>query len=119
VFARSGGAPTGVLRVYGVFGNSAGAVLDIVDYYKITQDTTIQETFKAFFTTHTIPFIRERGGLDDPNFGPLLGWASTHFLKISHGHHIFIRSGDQTAAQPLNAISYSPDYPFCHISSTG
>jgi hypothetical protein len=70
----------------------------------------VQNLLKTFLEFHTILFVGCGSGLEDPNFGALLKWASERQENIPNRHCLLIRNGDSLNYRPLVRLKYSPDY---------
>jgi hypothetical protein len=101
----------GILHPHGVWSEPAGAVLDGVDYYKVTQHSSLQHSLKACLSVaEVVLFVGAGAGLNDPNFGQLLDWANVELGKGTKRHYILLRENERNERVFLNAVRYGPDY---------
>lgn len=91
---------------------------NIYDLQMFTRAKQTQSALQAFFIAHTVLFVGSGGGMQDPNFGKLLKWATTHLSNIRNSHYILTRNEENIRYQPLNNVRYGPTYehlvPFLH-----
>jgi NAD-dependent SIR2 family protein deacetylase len=100
----------GVFHVHGSYHDPLEVVMDTTDYYDVTHSNEVQNMLKAFLDDKIILFIGCGSGLEDPNFGSLLKWASERQQNIPNRHCVLIRNGDTLNFRPLVPLKYGPDY---------
>lgn len=65
---------TGIIHLHGVYDDPSSVVLSGRSYQAIVDNTRVQETLKTIFASRTVAMVGFGGGLNDPNFGPLMVW---------------------------------------------
>lgn len=107
----NGSYTRGVLHVHGMWRKPRDTVLDLVDYSAIQNNSTIQQSLKGMFGgTEVVLFVGTSGGMDDPNFGALLEWASKEFEDIENRHYMLVRE-HETAVRPyVKSIFYGKEF---------
>lgn len=101
----------GVFHVHGVWKRPRDTVLDLVDYSAIRNNSTIQQSLKGMFGgTEVVLFMGTSGGLDDPNFGALLEWASKEFEGIEKRHYMLVREHETVVHPYVKSIFYGKDF---------
>lgn len=96
----------GVFHPHGYWENPDSVVLNAIDYYKATTDNEVQETLKNMLGFKTVLFVGCGGGLNDPNFGPLLDWVGLRQKGVPYNLHLLLRKNDRNPVEgrPLNII---------------
>ena len=104
---------TGICHIHGVWWHTKGAILDNMDYDRITQDETVQQSLKNSITgSEVLLFVGTGGGLEDPNFGSLLTWAARWNEGLAQSHCLLARNHEKvdTVASGLNVLRYGQEY---------
>jgi SIR2-like domain len=100
----------GVFHVHGSYHDPHEVVLDNTQYYQVTHADEVQNVLQTFLEYRTIVFVGCGSGLEDPNFGALLKWASERHGNIPNRHCLLIRNGDNLNHKMLVRLKYGPDY---------
>jgi hypothetical protein len=104
------GTSNGVFHVHGSYHDSTEVVLDTSDYEKIMEDEAVRGILKKYLEYNTILFIGCGSGLEDPNFGSLLKWASEQQINQPDRHYLLIRNDDKLNYRPLVRLRYGPEF---------
>ncbi|PYH81887.1 hypothetical protein BO82DRAFT_402103 [Aspergillus uvarum CBS 121591] len=100
-----------ILHIHGLWSEPAGAVLDGVDYSRVIQDDRLKSFLQACFTSdEVVLFLGTGSGLNDPNLGRLLDWASDMLHPGPNGHFILLRDEEENERLFLNDLRYGPEY---------
>ena len=100
----------GVFHVHGSYHDPHEVVLDNTQYYQVTQADEVQNVLQTFLEYRTIIFVGCGSGLEDPNFGALLKWASERHGNLPNRHCLLIRDGDNLDQKMLVRLEYGADY---------
>jgi len=100
----------GVFHVHGSYHDPHEVVLDNTQYYQVTHADEVQNVLQTFLEYKTIIFVGCGSGLEDPNFGALLKWASERHGNISNKHCLLVRDADNLNHKMLVRLKYGPDY---------
>lgn len=76
----------------------------------MTHADEAQNVLRTFLEYRTILFIGCGSGLEDPNFGALLKWASERHGNIPNRHCLLIRDGDDLNHKVLVRLKYGTQY---------
>jgi hypothetical protein len=108
----------GIFHVHGSYLDAHEVVLDTTDYYQVTHSDEVQDVLKTFLEVNTVLFVGCGSGLEDPNFGALLKWASERHKNIPNRHSLLVRDGDDLNHPMLVRLKYGPEYkdlvPYLH-----
>lgn len=103
--------PLPILHVHGIWKEWKGAVLDGIDYFRITQDSHLKQSLQSLFNTpEVVMFVGTGSGLNDPNFGRLLDWADANYSGSVHRHYILLRKADSNDRKYLNKVVFGENY---------
>jgi hypothetical protein len=100
----------GVFHIHGSYQDPKDVVLDTVDYHKVKTSADVQSLLQTFVAHFTILFVGCGSGLDDPNFGSLLTWASSRAQNLPNHHYLLVREGDNLRYNPLINLRYGQEY---------
>ena len=106
---------SGVWHPHGYYEHAEHIVLDAFDYYKVRQNTDVQEALRRFLKSKTILFVGCGSGLEDPNMGPLLKWIGEQEDSVRLNHYILLQKKEATVEGPLIKIYYD-DYEHDQIA---
>jgi hypothetical protein len=125
-FARADPRRGEILHIHGLWSEPNGAVLDSVDYFKVTQASSLQRSLQTCLVggSEVVLFVGTGAGLDDPNFGQLLKWASPMLGQGPKRHYILLRDADKIEQKSLNVVRFGPDYSslpsfLCMLAQSG
>jgi hypothetical protein len=76
----------------------------------VTHADEVQNVLQTFLEYRTIVFVGCGSGLEDPNFGALLKWASERHGNIPNRHCLLVRDGDDLNHEMLVRLKYGPNY---------
>lgn len=98
---------------HGVWNEPDGVVFSEADYRRIVGDAAAQEVQRGAFAMKTFLFIGSDSGLDDPNFGGMVGAFGAAFPSSSNAHFRLCLTSDvdpASAISPLVDIAYGQSY---------
>lgn len=106
------GEAEGIVHLHGHWDSPASVVLGRSSYADVVTNTHAQAMQEALASTQTLLFVGFGGGLEDPNFGPLLEWMKT-FREDEHEHFRVARADEVDAVrkahhpdQRITVLSY-------------
>ncbi|KKY18135.1 putative tpr domain protein [Phaeomoniella chlamydospora] len=103
----------GICHVHGSWWDSKSVVLDSMDYERVKQNETIQQSLKNSMTgSEVLLFVGTGSGLRDPNFGDLLAWAAKWNEGLAQTHCLLAHQQEQIDidARGLNVLKYGQSY---------
>ena len=99
-----------VLHIHGHWKHPSTVVLDSESYYKIHYNEPIQNLIQALLITKTFLFIGFGGGLEDPNFGPLISAYKIHF-SLPHYQLVLNKDiPDYIPVKGIRPVAYGENY---------
>ncbi|OGE47118.1 hypothetical protein PENARI_c062G06790 [Penicillium arizonense] len=99
----------GVFHLHGSYERPQDVVLNATDYVRVV-NSEVKYMLEKFLMFDTVLFVGCGGGLDDPNFGPLLNWLKEYQKNIPQRHCTLVRAGDTSDYRPLKSLAYGQSY---------
>jgi len=106
------GQANGIVHLHGHWDSPESVVLGRSSYADVVGSEHAQAMQQALASMRTLLFVGFGGGLEDPNFGPLLEWMKT-FRRDEHEHFRLARADEVGAirkahpsAQRITVMSY-------------
>lgn len=105
-----------VFHIHGHFRDPDSVVLGAGSYEKVCGDEDVQDALRWRLRFGTFVFVGCGRGLEDPNFGSLLGWARTALAEDQHDHFLLVTDGEVEPWRavlrglPIVPVPYGPNH---------
>ena len=110
------GEEPGILHLHGQYKRPASVILGAKSYWEIGKNDRVQTVQRALQMNYTLVFVGCGAGLEDPNVGAMLGWATANLKGTGARHYRLCRDGEvgavreQHKGSDIYPIPYGPKH---------